>query len=216
MAFYYYPSCKFTAALPEVSKAASSMVEERYGMTVMGCCRPNHLTMTAEDTAVTICNTCSAICEEDSPAQVTSIWEVIDRDPDFPFPDYHGEVMTLQDCWRCHDRRAEQEAVRSLLRKMNIQIVELPENFEKTRFCGITLHIPLPKSNGDLAPKRFIELADGMFVPKSPEEQERLMKAHCAAITTNKVVCYCTSCRAGILKGGKEAPHLMALLLGMA
>ena len=37
------------------------------------------------------------------------------KDPDFPFPDYLGEEMTIQDCWVAFEKRYVQDAVRSLM-----------------------------------------------------------------------------------------------------
>ena len=212
MAVYYYPSCKFTAFSPKTSEQICDYLSKRYGMVIQGCCRPAHPLMTAEDTAVCICNTCAAICSEDSRAKVVSLWEILRDDDEFPFPDLHGEAMTLQDCWRCYDRRAEQESVRSILRRMNVSIVELDENHEKTRFCGMSLHQPLVQANADFAPIRFIENASGMFISKPEEEQRALMAAHCGKIQTDKVVCYCVPCTKGISAGGKQGIHLLDLL----
>lgn len=39
-------------------------------------------------------------------ATARSLWEVIDQDDAFAFPDYRGMRVTLQDCWRTRDRRA--------------------------------------------------------------------------------------------------------------
>lgn len=214
MAVYYYPSCKFTAFSPKTSDQVSNYLARRFGMTIQDCCRPAHLLMTEQDTAVCVCNTCAAICSEDSRAQVKSLWEILQNDDEFPFPDFHHEPMTLQDCWRCYDRRAEQDAVRSILKRMNVDIVELDENYEKTRFCGTSLHQPLVQANADFAPKRFIEEAHGMFLPKTEEEQKALMKEHCRNIKTDKVVCYCVPCTKGICTGGKQGLHLLDLMFG--
>ena len=74
-----------------------------------------------------MCNNCAAIIEENTDASIDFLWQIIDRDPD-----YHGEEMTIQDCWVAFEKRHVQDAVRSLMRKMNIKIVELQENYEKT------------------------------------------------------------------------------------
>ena len=184
MATIYYPSCKFTAFSPDSSKEISDYLARRFGMTVAGCCRPAHGAMTEDDTAVCICNTCAAICGEDSKAKVVSIWEILQNDDEFPFPDLHHE-----------------------------KIVEQEENYDKTHFCGTTLYQPLPEANGRFAPRHFIEEAEGMFRPHTPEEQRALMEAHCANIHTDKVICYCVPCTQGIRTGGKQGIHLMDLLL---
>lgn len=213
MSTVYFPSCKFTEFSPESSRKITAYLARRYGMQIEGCCRPNHTKLTPEDRAYCVCNTCAAICEESSPADVHSIWELLQNDEEFPWPDYHGRTMALQDCWRCHDKPAEQDAVRVVLRKMNIHYIELAENREKNRFCGTSLYIPLHPENARFAPKRFVENGSGFFVPTSPEEQKKLMEAHCASIPCDEVVCYCVPCTKGIRLGGKTAHHLMDLAL---
>ena len=214
MALVYFPSCKFTAGYPETAKQVAEYIRNRYDMTITGCCRGNLQLLTKEDTAVCICNTCSVFCDESSKARkVVSIWELIVQDAQFPFPNYHGEAITLQDCWRAYDKRSEQEAVRELMSKMNIQIVELPENYDETRFCGTSiLQIP-PTYYNEFAPKRFGEnLPPKLFQPYTDEAKVASMKSHFNAITTEKVACYCVACANGINLGGKKSVHVMELL----
>lgn len=134
------------------------------------------------------------------------------EDTDFPYPDYKREVISLQDCWRSRDNAQEQAAVRKLLEKMNFTVRELPENHEKTEFCGVSLYRPAPPRNLKLAPRRFVENAPGKFLPHTREEQTELMQQHCAQISTDKVVAYCHYCLEGLLLGGKNARHLGQLL----
>lgn len=102
------------------------------------------------------------------------------------------------------EKRHVQDAIRSLMRKMNIDVVELAENHEKTRFCGMNLVAPCNPSNAKLAPKRYVEEGGHMFQPIPPEEQAAYFQSYCAQFTTDRVVCYCKSCRGGLLKGGKR------------
>lgn len=218
MATVYFPSCKFTAGYPETSKKLAEYLNSRYGMTITGCCRGNLELLTEEDTAVCVCNTCSAFCDESAKVrEVLSIWEILAKDEKFPFPDYHGEEIALQDCWRAYDKRSEQDAVRELMRKMNIRVVELPENYEQTRFCGTTvLEIP-PAYYGKYGPKRFGDDApNDFFQPYRDEDKIERMQAHCADITTEKVACYCVACGKGLDLGGKKSVHVMELLFATA
>lgn len=160
-----------------------------------------------------VCNNCAAILGESSQAgEIKFVWEIIDQDPDFVFPDYHGAQMTIQDCWLAVEKRHVQENIRSLLRKMNIQYVELEENFDKTRFCGTNLLTPCSEGNAKLAQQRYVETGAGMFTPCSPEQQREKMREHCSQITTDQVICYCTACLAGINMGGKQGIHLLDLV----
>ena len=214
MATVYFPSCKFKAGYPETSKKLAEYLNKRYGMTITGCCRGNLEHLTQEDTAVYICNTCSAFCDESAKAgEVVSIWEILAKDENFPFPDYKGEKIALQDCWRAYDKRSEQDAVRELLRKMNIRVIELPENYAKTRFCGTSiLEIP-PAYYGQYAPKRFVaDAPNDFFQPYTTEDKTDRMRTHCADIPTEKAACYCVACGKGLDLGGKKSVHVMELL----
>ena len=74
---------------------------------------------------VSICHNCSAIFEERHPEiNLQSIWELILEDENFNYPNYHGEKITVQDCWRQKENLAEQKAVREILRRMNFEIME--------------------------------------------------------------------------------------------
>lgn len=215
MATIYFPSCKFTAYSPKSSKKIQDYLSEKFNFQIGSCCRPGHKKLKKEDEVIYICNTCAAFCKEDSAAEkITSVWELLADDEQFLFPDYSRQKITIQDCWRTYDNISHQKAVRKILQKMNIDIVELKENYDKTRFCGMTLYQPLPKENGEFAPVRFIENASEFFHPHPEEEQIALMKKHCETIETDEVICYCPGCISGINHGGKKGVHLLDLMFG--
>ena len=212
MAYLYFPSCKVRAQYKDASKRAAEYVQRRLGVAPIGCCRPNHTKLTENDTSVVVCNNCAAIIEENTDARIEFLWQVIDQDPDFPFPDYRGEEMTIQDCWVSFEKRYVQDAVRSLLKKMNIRIVELEENYEKTKFCGVNLLAPCTESNAKLAHRRYVEQFPHMFTPMDKEAQVAHFRKHCEQIRTERAVCYCKFCAEGINLGGKQGVHLIELL----
>ena len=214
MAYVYIPSCKFTEFSPKASELLVRYMRGRYEAAVMGCCRSGHRNLERSDIAVTVCNTCQAIAAEDSPARVMSIFELIASDKEFPLPDMKGETMALQDCWRSCGCLAQHDAVRTILKRMDVDVVELPQNRDQSRFCGTTLLVGQPPENAQLAPKRFGTDAAGMFTPCAPDEQRRRMREHCAKIGPEKVVCYCVPCTKGIRLGGKHGIHLAELVLG--
>ncbi len=209
----FFPSCKVRADYKYASEKLAEYIKVKYGIDPIGCCRVNHQKLSPDDTAIVVCNNCAAIIEESSIAKhIQSVWEIIDNDPDFKFPDYHGEKITIQDCWIAVEKKHIQNAVRSLMRKMNIEIVELSENFEKTRFCGVNLLSPCTPSNAKLAPRRYVEEGADMFTPMEKEEQIEHFKNHCKQITTDRVACYCKFCRDGIDMGEKKGLHMLQLL----
>ena len=90
MAIIFYPSCKIQADFPAESAAVRRYLETHYGVETAGCCRPHHPKLTPEDHAIVLCNNCANIVEESSKAGAfTYVWELIDRDADFPHVHTH-------------------------------------------------------------------------------------------------------------------------------
>lgn len=165
------------------------------------------------DIVYSICHNCTNILDEQHEGlKPISLWELIDQDPDFVFPDYAGMKVTIQDCWRSKDREAEQNAVRHLLERMNITYVETKENRMYTEFCGSTLFREQPEKNARFAPKHYVDGAKGKFMPHTQEEQIKIMKEYCQQYTTKTVVCYCHYCLEGLLQGGVNGRHIAQLL----
>lgn len=152
------------------------------------------------------------IIEENTKADIKFIWEIIDEDENFHFPNYYGEEITIQDCWVSYEKRHIQDTIRSLLHKMNFTIIELEENYEKTKFCGVNLLAPCTESNAKLAHKRYVEDFPHMFTPMTESEQIQHFRKHCMKIKTSRVACYCKFCKDGITMGGKQGVHMLELL----
>ena len=214
----FFPGCKVKARYPEASKwLAEQVISRGYADEVTGCCRVKHQDLTPDDTAVCICNNCMAMIDEDANnGALENIWAIIDNDPDFPLPDYSGRTMGVQDCGRAYDRAEVQDAVRSLLRKMGIDVVELPDARDKSTFCGESFLKVAPKQDAGFAPVRYVEDAEkrGIFVPHEPDEIQTALDEHAAAIETDEVACYCTACDAGLEAGGVNAHNLIELISG--
>lgn len=233
----YIASCVFTRENPELSVKIQNYISEKFDIPVMRCCVPNYklsvftdsmpewlqdkwsgmadyLEFKSDQTMLYVCHNCSAIFQEVNPdIPILSLWEfILNYDDSFEYPDYNNEKITVQDCWRSYDNRKEQEAVRSLLDRMNFEVVELEDNYEKTDFCGKSLYEPAPVRNLKLAPDRFVENADGKFVPHTEEKKKELMLDYCNQVETDKIVAYCHYCVKGLKLGEKNAFHLAELL----
>lgn len=237
MAKYYIASCVFTAKFPELSFRIQDYIQKRFGFTVVRCCVPKYKlkdfedkmpegqirsdwanlpdsgTFSDGDEVYSLCHNCNNLINEMHPGtKVHSLWELIDGDDSFRLPDFRGRKAYVQDCWRSRDRKEEQDAVRSLLNKMNIDVLELSQNRVQTDFCGASLYRPQPPRNPKLAPKHYVEGAVGKFVPHSPEEQKQIMQEYCRQFGKDKVICYCHYCLEGLLMGDADAVHLAQML----
>ena len=237
MSKYYIASCVFTSQFPELSQRIQNYVRDRFGYTVIRCCIPKYKIAEFEsrmpegrlrerwqdlpdsgsfqpgDEVYSLCHNCNNIIEEMHPGvHVHSLWELIDSDGSFSFPDCSGMTVTIQDCWRAKDRAEEQRAVRGILEKMNIRYLEAPENHSDTDFCGCSLYRPQPPRNPKLAPKHYVDAAAGKFLPHTPEEQKEQMEEYCRSLPVKTVLCYCHYCLEGLLAGGADGKHIAQLL----
>lgn len=210
--YLYFPSCNFTQASPHTSRRAKQYLLEVHGIKSAGCCRPGHKALTEEDRALTICQSCSSIIRENAGVKDISIFEFLNQDERFPWPDYHGERITVQDCWRAKDKKELHGAVRSILKKMNVEVVELEENREESQFCGVFRYNPMAEKNIKIAPHYFAEHMKGQLELHTEEEQQRLMELYAERFTTKRVMAYCNSCLRGLKQGGVQGIHLMDLM----
>jgi hypothetical protein len=215
MAKIFFPSCRNKIAYPGASeKLREYLIASYHVETVAGCCRNEYRKLSPEDTAIVICNTCFGCCKKlSNVGNIISVWEIMDMDNQFHFPSYSGEKMTVQDCQRTVGRDNIHNAVRSLLKKMDIEFVELDENRNKSRFCGgITAYMRQPVQNTEITAQR-----DGINTVRNFKEQPKediicFMKEHAKQFTTEKIITYCVTCDEGIKMSGKKSIGLINLL----
>ena len=120
-----------------------------------------------------------------------SLWEVIDGLDSFQFPDYQGLQLTVHDACPVREKPQVHQAVRSLLKKINIEIIETEFHGSRSKCCGDDFYPTLP-------------------VEKIHEK----MRERAAEMPCEDVCAYCVSCIEAMHIGGKAPRHLMDLLLG--
>ena len=140
--YIYYPSCNFSIASPSTAKVVRNLLKEK--MVVAGCCLRDQREIHEDDIGVYFCQHCRETIE--NKVKTMSLWEYIDSLEDFDFPDYNHEKMLLQDCYRDRNHPEVHQAVRSILQKMNVDVVEAKRNKENSVYCG-TLQKELMEDN---------------------------------------------------------------------
>ena len=118
-----------------------------------------------------------------------SVWEELAESDAFPFPDYHGQQMAIHDACPIRSEKRVHDAVRALLARMNIRVVEPLHNREKSICCG-----------------------DSLFGQVSVEKVKEYMKNRADEMPCEDVVVYCVSCVKAMHIGGKRPRHLVDLL----
>lgn len=187
----FTPGCALTIDNPVLADQILQILNQHTGKVQLleTCCR-NVPKLPDGTTIINVCAGCDKRYRENYPDCTTiSLWEIIDRSDFWKFPDYEGIKMSILDPCPVRTETRVHDAVRSLLRKMNITIVEAKNNRNKSICCGDSLWGKVP---ADKVIEKMKVRADQM-----PEEN---------------VVVYCVSCIKSIHNGGKTPRHLVDLL----
>lgn len=190
---YFNPGCALSIYKPEMEQKILKFLNENYDETAIHkkCCR---FEPGVEENSVII-NVCAGCDSRFSTlyegVSTISLWEVLDSIEGFDFPDYQGFQMTVHDPCPIREKPQVHAAVRSLLAKMNIEIVETKFHSGKSICCGDD------------------------FYPKHPlEKVHKAMKRRAESMPCEDVCVYCVSCIKSMYFGGKTPRYLVDLLMG--
>lgn len=191
MKYLFAPGCALMAYKPHLADKLKVLIEEVYGPmdTLLSCCfnKPELEAGTCIITPCTTCNNRYRTLYKD--CQSSFFLSTLAESETFPFPDYQGIEMSIQDS--CAGRTDEQylNAIRKLLKRMNIKVVEAAKSGKNGKCCGQVLY------------------------GKSPiEKVEKYMIGRAQEMPRENVVVYCASCIQGIMLGGKKARYIIDLL----
>ncbi len=155
------------------------------------CCRKDP-GFAIETELINVCPGCDKRFRLDYPlTRTVSVWEILAESRDFPFPDYGGRRMSIIDACPTRDQPRIHEAVRTLLGRMNITIVEPKATRTKGVCCGDSFWGEIPTG----------EVTDWM-------------KKRAAQLPAEEVAVYCVSCVVASGIGGKKPRYLVDLLFG--
>lgn len=190
---HFNPGCALSIYKPDAETRILKYLNAHYGDTALHkiccrhapCVRPGAL-------IVNVCAGCDrrfgSLYEGVS---TISLWEVVDTAGHFNFPDYAGLSVSVHDACPVREKPQVHAAVRSLLAKMNVRIVETEFHGTRSVCCGDDLY------------------------PRLPAERVReRMKARAEAMPCADVAVYCVSCIKSMSIGGRTPRHLVDLLFG--
>ncbi|MCJ7688572.1 MAG: (Fe-S)-binding protein [Clostridiaceae bacterium] len=189
----FAPGCALMIYKPELGRKVLEFLNRDLGNIDehLICCKhePNL------DKGTEIINTCAG-CDRRYRELYTgittiSLWEVLAKSKTFPFPNYKGCKMTISDACPTRNEERVQSAVRVLLERMNIIVIEPEKTRSSGTCCGDSFYGVLP-------------------VEKVKEQ----MRKRANEMPANDVVVYCVSCTKSMYIGGKKPRYLVDLLFG--
>jgi len=192
---YFNPGCALSIYKPEFENIILEFLNVNYGKGEIKlhkiCCHydPN---LEADSLIINVCAGCDrrfrSLYEGIS---TISVWEVIDGLGDaFKYPSYSGLEVSVHDACPIREKPQVHKAVRSLLKKMDIDVIETKFHGTGSICCGDD------------------------FYPKLPvEEVHRKMRERAESMPREDVCVYCVSCVKSMYIGGKKPRYLMDLLM---
>ena len=189
---YFNPGCALSIYKPEAEEKVLKILNQYFGRVKLHnvCCQ--HEPNLPEGS--TIINNCAG-CDRRFRSlyegiNTLSIWEVLDTIENLPLPDHSGLVVSVHDSCSYRPKPQVHQAVRSLLKKMNIQIVESAYSGTQSICCGDNFYGRIPI-----------------------EAVHEFQKKRAKEMPCQDVVVYCVSCIKAMTIGGKTAHHMIDLFL---
>jgi Fe-S oxidoreductase len=186
MSQVFAPGCALMIYKPELGKRLLDWLGVPEHLT---CCRHDPR-RPAGTQIINVCAGCDRRYRELYPGISTiSLWEVLAASDRFPFPDYGGARMSILDACPTRTEARVHDAVRALLARMNITVVEPRNTRTRGTCCGDSFYGTLPV-----------------------DQVKALMGKRAGEMPCEDVVVYCVSCCKAMHIGGKRPRYLVDLL----
>lgn len=189
---YFNPGCAMSIYKPKSEHKILDILNQYFGSVKMHniCCQHNP----GLPKGSTIINNCAG-CDRRFRSlydgiQTISLWEVLDSIDNLPLPDFRGLTVSVHDSCSYRPKPQLHVALRNLLRRMNIEIIESKYSGTKSICCG-----------------------DNFYPKLSIEKVNELQKKRASQMPCQDVVVYCVSCIKSMTIGEKSAHHMMDLIL---
>jgi hypothetical protein len=187
----FAPGCALMLYKPHLADKLYSVLNDINGQTEMllTCCR-HEPQINTKVTVINICPGCDKRYRNDYDNTSTiSLWEILAGKNNFPFPDYQGKVMSIIDACPTRNQSNIHDAIRVLLKKMNITLIEPARTRSEGTCCGDTFYGLIPTS-----------------------EVKAQMKKRTSEMPVDDIAVYCVSCSKSVFIGGKRPHYLIDLL----
>lgn len=143
---YWNPGCAMELHNPNLSPAILALLNQHFGTVKLHslCCQHDPQ-LPPGSTIINNCAGCDRRFRNDYPTiQTISLWEVLDSIPQLPLPNHSGRTLSVHDSCSYRERPSEQQALRNILRKMQIQIVESAASGAQAVCCGDSAYGKVP------------------------------------------------------------------------
>ncbi|MFZ2957417.1 MAG: (Fe-S)-binding protein [Candidatus Ozemobacteraceae bacterium] len=193
MGMFFSPGCALLIHKPELAKKVFAFLKTQFSdlkeHTI--CCK--HEPKLEQGTQIiNICPGCDRRFRElYNGIHTISLWEIMAENRNFQFPDYQKKEMTILDACPTRNQPRVHDAIRTIINKMNIELIEPQKTKDKGTCCG-----------------------DNFFGVLGVDKVKEQMKKRASEMPSEEVVVYCVSCIKSVYIGGKKPRYLVDLLFG--
>lgn len=187
----YAPGCALLIYKPQLAEKVLEFLNQNLGDIPehLICCRHEP----ELENGTQVINTCAG-CDKRyrelyDGISTKSLWEILAESKTFPFPDYKGMEMSIHDACPTRTEERVHSAIRKLLERMNIKIVE-PHNTRTHAIC----------------------CGDSFYGTLLIENVKKQMEKRSNEMPCDDVVVYCVSCIKAMHIGGKKPRYIIDLL----
>jgi hypothetical protein len=188
---FFAPGCALMIYKPELAEKILLLLNRSLGKTEMllTCCQHDPK-LPENSKVINVCPGCDKRFSKDYTGVSTiSLWEVINENNFFKYPDYKGRKMSIIDACPTREVSIVQNSIRDLLLKMKINLVE-PQNTRKESTC----------------------CGDFYYGSMPTVKVKELMAEKALEMPANDIVVHCVSCIMAVCNGGKKPQYLADLL----
>lgn len=190
---YFDPGCGLALWRPQTAERALEWLRSvRPNARRLDLCCEHDSDLPAGSLIIDACPGCDmTFREEHDGVSAITLWEAVDELGGLDLPDLGGVEMSVHDSCPLRDRPDAHRAVRSLLTKMNVKIVECEARERHSICCGAT------------------------FIGHLPHDKVlEKMRERAASMPRRDVAVVCVSCVRSLTLGGAVPHHLIDLLFG--
>ena len=189
----FAPGCAFMLYKPELAEKLHKVLIQGLGeMDLLLTCCHHDPKVTVPTEVINICPGCDKRFGNDyDQVSTISLFEILADIDFFPFPDYRGQSMAILDACPTRNKENIHLAIRKILAKMNINVVEPQKTGTNSICCG-----------------------DSFYGTISTEKVKVQMMKRTAEMPEEDVVVYCVSCIKSVFIGGKKPHYIIDLLFG--
>ena len=188
---FFAPGCALMIYKPGLARKIHQLLNEKLGKVdlLTTCCKHDpHLP--PDSKVINVCPGCDKHFGKDFKGVSTiSLWEVINENDFFVYPDYKERKMSIIDACPTREKDSLQDAIRNLLLKMKISLIEPKNTRRESTCCGDIYYGAMPTTEV----KRFM-------IEKSSE------------MPANEIVVHCVFCIMAVFNGRKNPKYLADLL----